>query len=127
MSIETMWCEEIKSELEELKKQSVGTDEYRTTVDGITKMYDRYLERKRLDQEREEKERDRENEVDLKLKELAEARRDQRNKNIISVIGIGAPLVVASVWGVLSMTFEERGTITTSMGKACLNKLLRIK
>ena len=40
MKIETILQEEIKSEFEELKGMQLGTDEYKSTVDGLTQLVD---------------------------------------------------------------------------------------
>ena len=77
MNIETLLREEIKSELEELKKMSLGTDEYRTTVDGIAKLADRAIEMERLDIESQDKAEVREIEAEHKLKEMYEERKDR--------------------------------------------------
>ena len=124
MNIETLLREEIKSELEELKKMSLGTDEYRTTVDGITKLADRAIEMERLDIESQDKAEVREIEAELKLKEMSEERKDRWIKNSISVMSILVPTVV-TIWGtVKSIEFEREGTITTIMGRGFINKLL---
>lgn len=124
MNIETLLREEIKSELEELKKMSLGTDEYRTTVDGITKLADRAIEMERLDIESQDKAEVREIEAELKLKEMSEERKDRWIKNGISVMSILVPTVV-TIWGtVKSIEFEREGTITTIMGRGFINKLL---
>ena len=124
MNIETLLREEIKSELEELKKMSLGTDEYRTTVDGITKLADRAIEMERLDIESQDKAEAREIEAELKLKEMSEERKDRWIKNGISVMSVLVPTVV-TIWGtVKSIEFEKEGTITTIMGRGLINKLL---
>lgn len=124
MNIETLLREEIKSELEELKKMSLGTDEYRTTVDGITKLADRAIEMERLDIESQDKAEAREIEAELKLKEMSEERKDRWIKNGISVMSVLVPTVV-TIWGtVKSIEFEKEGTITTIMGRGFINKLL---
>ena len=124
MNVETLLREEIKSELEELKKMSLGTDEYRTTVDGITKLADRAIEMERLDIESQDKAEVREIEAELKLKEMSEERKDRWIKNGISVMSVLVPTVV-TIWGtVKSIEFEKEGTITTIMGRGFINKLL---
>lgn len=124
MNIETLLREEIKSELEELKKMSLGTDEYRTTVDGIAKLADRAIEMERLDIESQDKAEVREIEAELKLKEMSEERKDRWIKNGISVMSVLVPTVV-TIWGtVKSIEFEKEGTITTIMGRGFINKLL---
>ena len=124
MNIEEMMRMEIKSELEALNDIELGSDEYKTTVDGVTKLIDRAIEMERLGIESQEKVEAREIEADLKLKEMAEERRDRFIKNLISFMGIAVPTAV-TIWGtVKSIEFEKEGTITTIMGRGFISKLL---
>lgn len=124
MSIETLLREEIADELEQLKKMEVGTDAYRTTVDGLTKLVDRAIEMEKIDIESQEKVDNREIENDLKLKQMEEDRKDRLVKNCIAVAGIVIPSAL-TIWGTLkSFKFEEEGTVTTIMGRGFINKLL---
>lgn len=124
MNIETMMHEEIQSELEELSKIKVGSEEYKTAVDGITKLTDRVIEMSKSDREKEAKDRDREIETNLKIQQMEEERKDRIIKNIIAVTGIAVPTVV-TIWGtVKSIEFEKEGTITTIMGRGFIQKLL---
>jgi hypothetical protein len=116
--------EEIADELEQLKKMEVGTDAYRTTVDGLTKLVDRAIEMEKIDIESQEKVDNREIENDLKLKQMEEDRKDRLVKNCIAVAGIVIPSAL-TIWGTLkSFKFEEEGTVTTIMGRGFINKLL---
>ena len=124
MNIETMMHEEIQSELEELGKIKVGTEEYKVAVEGITKLTDRVIEMSKSDREKEAKDRDREIETNLKIQQMEDERKDRIIKNIIAVAGIAVPTVV-TIWGtVKSIEFEKEGTITTIMGRGFIQKLL---
>lgn len=124
MSIETKLREEIQNELEELGKMEVGTDGYKTTVDGITKLIDRTIEMKKINIESEEKIKSREIDTDLKLNQMDEDRKDRAIKNYIAMAGIVIPSLI-TIWGTLkSIEFEKEGTITTIMGRGFIQKLL---
>ena len=124
MVLQTLLCDEIKSELEELGKIQVGTDEYKTAVDGVTKLISQALETEKLNQEFEAREMERETDRELKLKQMDEDRKDRRVKNILAALGIFIP-VGATVWGTLkSLKFEIDGTVTTMAGRNHINKLL---
>ena len=124
MNIETMMHEEIQSELEELGKIKVGTEEYKVAVEGITKLTDRIIEMTKSDIEREEKIKDREIETHLKIQQMEDERKDRFIKNVIAVVGIAVPTAV-TIWGtVKSIEFEKEGTITTIMGRGFIQKLL---
>lgn len=123
MEIKTLLNDEIQSEMEELKKLEVGTEQYDTAVNGLTKLIDRTIEMDRLKAEREAKIEDRETEADLRLTQMAEERKDRLVKNCVSVAGIAIPSLL-TVWGTLkALKFEETGTVTTMVGRGFINKL----
>lgn len=113
MYIDEMLGEELAREFEELGKLEVGTDTYRTAVEGVTKLADRLIEVEKMN-------------VDNQNKQtvMNEDRKDRRVKNVLAAAGIIVPTVV-TVWGTFkSFKFEETGTITTIMGRGFINKLL---
>jgi hypothetical protein len=113
MNIETLLFKEIQDEFGELRKQQVGSDEYKSGVDGITKLMDRAIEIEKLNIEVEQKEKDRK-----------EERKDRVVKNCLTASGIVLPILV-TIWGtVKSLRFEETGSVTTIMGRGFVNKLL---
>ena len=124
MNLERVLCDEIQSEFEELKKLELGTDKYRTTVDGLTKLVDRKIELEKINIESQEKADTREFEENFKLKQMADEKKDRLIKNSVALFGIIAPIGL-TVWGTLkSLKFEETGTVTTMMGRGFINKLL---
>ena len=124
MRLQTLLCDEITSELGELSKIPVGTDEYKTAVEGIAKLMAHALESERLNQEFGAKDMDREMDYEFKLKQLEEDRKDRRVKNIIAFAAIMVPAFGAA-WGTIkSLKFEETGTVTTMAGRNHINKLL---
>lgn len=63
-------------------------------------------------------------ERELKLKQMAEERKDRIVKNCISVGGIVLPIIV-TIWGTYkSFEFEKEGSITTIMGRGFISKLI---
>ena len=124
MSFERSLREEIQTELGELKKMQLGTDEYRTTVDGLTKLIDRVIEMEKFNIECEDKAEEREIENSFKLKQMKEEQTDRRLRNGIAIAGIVVPSLI-TIWGTLkSFEFEKDGTITTIMGRGFINKLI---
>lgn len=124
MKIETVLDGEILNEFEELKKLKVGSEEYRTAVDGIGKLLDRAIEYDKLDAECNDKSLNRGFEEDYKLQLAEDEKRDRRIKNIITIVGIAVPSVI-TIWGtIVSLNFEKEGTVTTIMGRGFINKLL---
>lgn len=124
MKIENLLREEIESEFEELSKMELGSEAYRATVDGLTKLCDRAIELEKFNGELREKVNSRMNDTELREKE---AKNDKTNKIVghcINVAGIVLPLAL-TVWGTkASFKFEQDGTITTLMGRGFINKLL---
>lgn len=124
MNIEKQLHVEIANEFESLSKMELGTDEYRNTVDGITKLVDRAIEMERLNVDIHEKELVRESDTDLRLKAMDDERFDRVVKNCLTAAGILIPTAV-TIWGTLkSIEFEKEGTITTIMGRGFIQKLL---
>ena len=113
MNYETQLHEVIELELDKLREMEGGTETYKTTVDGVTKLVDRAIEMEKL-----------ENDVADKAKNRKEDRIDRIVKNIISVGNIVVPAGI-TVWGVIkSFEFEKEGTITTIMGRGLISKMI---
>lgn len=127
MSIDTMLNDEIKDELDGLKKIELGSDEYKVTVDGVTKLLDRAIEMKKFDADATEKAESKEIEIEFKREQMAEDRKDRFVKNILTALSIGGGLAL-TVWGAnKSWKFEETGVVTNGPGKEFMKKLFRMK
>ena len=123
-NIETLLNEEICSELEELKKMELGTEEYKTTVDGLAKLVDKTMDFKKFEFESNEKVIARENEEDFKADQMKNEKKDNIIRNVLTAAGIVIPTAV-TIWGTLkTFKFEEEGTVTTMLGRGFINKLL---
>lgn len=123
MNIKTMLNEEIQSEFSELAKIEVGTEPYKTTVDGLTKLMDRVIEIDKIEAESYDRAEALEREHELKLKQMREDRIDRIVKNGIAVgtalLGVGV-----TIWGTkATFEFEKEGTISSIMGRGFINKL----
>jgi hypothetical protein len=124
MSIKTLLETEIQSEFEKLKDMEIGSEPYSKAVDGLAKLTDRAIEYHKIAIEDQDKVEARNVEYDLKMREIAEERRDRLIKNCLTGLSI-ATGVGLTVWGtVASFKFEETGTVTTIMGRGFINKLL---
>ena len=120
MKIKATLYKEIEDELQALNEIEVGTDEYKSSVDGVTKLLDRAIEIEKHEAEMKEREAER----IAKNIQVAEEQKDRVVKNYISAGGVVLPLLV-TIWGTLkSFKFEQDGTITTIMGRGFINKLL---
>lgn len=124
MTIKTLLVEEVQDELDNLSNLELGSEEYKTTVDGLTKLIDRVIDIEKLESENKDKVENREDENDFKLKQMDEERKDRWIRNGIAAAGVIIPSLV-TIWGtVKSLKFEEEGTITTVVGRGFINKLL---
>lgn len=120
MGIKEALYQEIEDEFQVLSEIKVGTDEYKSSVDGLTKLLDRAIEIEKHEDEMKEREAER---IANDIK-TAEEQKDRVVKNYISAGGVVLPLLV-TIWGTLkSFKFEQDGTITTIMGRGFINKLL---
>ena len=120
MKIKETLYKEIEDELQVLNEIEVGTDEYKSSVDGVTKLLDRAIEIEKHEAEMKEREAER----IAKNIQVAEEQKDRVVKNYISAGGVVLPLLV-TIWGTLkSFKFEKDGTVTTIMGRGFINKLL---
>ena len=124
MSIKTLLEEEIKDEFETLGKTEIGTEAYKVTVDGLTKLVDRAIELQKFEAERTDRIDHQEREMDLKQRQAEDEKKDRKVKNWLAAAGIIIPTGV-TIWGTIkSIKFEQEGTITTIMGRGFINKLL---
>lgn len=127
MRIDNLLNEEIRLELEELSKMEVGTDNYRSTVDGVTKLMDRAIELEKIDVQHELESGKQEFERRFKHMQMAEDRKDRLVKNLITIGGILIPSVI-TIWGTCAtINFEKEGTITSTAGRKFFNKLFPTK
>lgn len=120
MSIGTKLDVEIEDELDKLASMDMGSEQYRITVEGVTKLMDRSLELDKFQAEQEEKKR-------LADKDKLQAKEDKKDRLIKNGIAIGSILIptIVTIWGTcVSLKFEETGSITTTMGRGFLGRLL---
>ena len=124
MNIEELLNDEIQDELENLSKMELGSDTYKVTVEGLTKLVDKSIELEKVRLEMSDKAENRETELDLKCQQMQNEKRDQIIRNGIAIAGLIVPTII-TVWGTLkTLKFEETGTVTTIMGRGFIQKLL---
>lgn len=123
-TIESLMQEVIITELEALNDMEVGTDQYRVTVDGVTKLVDKAIEMDKFQNEFFEKVEIRKKEEEFKEKQMKEDKKNRLIGHILTGVGIAVPAAL-TIWGTCkSLKFEEEGTITTAIGRGFINKLL---
>ena len=116
MSMVTKLNVEIEEKFDELAKLDPTTKEYSAAVDSVTKLMDRAIEIEKLESSETQNE-----------KQMEEDRKSRRVKNCIDVGSVVLPLAV-TIWGAkASFKFEETGTITTSVGRKFMDKIISWK
>lgn len=143
--IKTKLVQEITDELDDLQEIEIGTQEYKTTVEGITKLADKVIEMEKLEADALQKARsyeldknkfNREMEERIKAREIEESTKKEQAKDNrkfkwleigIAVVGIAVPTIV-KIWGTnKTLKFEETGTVTTMAGRSHINSLFTKK
>lgn len=127
MSVRSNLVEEFESELEELGKMEVGTDTYKTTVDGVTKLADRIIEIDKIEKEHGVQIDTQEQEYAIKAQQLKDEKKDRLIKNCITIGTFIGGVLVYGLAFIASTNFEREGTLTTEGGKSSLRQLLKLK
>ena len=113
----------IVNELKNLKETKGETDEYKATVECVTKLMDRSIEIKKLTFDQTNKLSRQVIDDKAKVKQDEEDRKDRLIKNCISIAGIVIPALI-TIWGTLkSLKFEQDGTVTSMAGRAFVSRL----
>lgn len=124
MNVKTLLDEEIVSEIENLNKVPLGSEEHKIAADALAKLLDKSVEMKKLDLEYQDKVESREAANNLKLTEIEEEKKDRRVKNILTGVSVVGGFAL-TIWGTIkSFEFEKDGVVTTIMGKGFIQKLL---
>lgn len=125
MELKTLLKEEIQDEMNELGKLEIGTDKYKATVDGVTKLVDRAIELEKIEVEKNEKMNDKAVNIEIQNERLKIEKRDKFVGHLLTGVSIAVTTGV-TIWGTFkTLKFEETGTVTTFAGKEFINKLLR--
>ena len=124
MSVKRLLNDEIVSEIENLNKVPLGSEEHKIAADALAKLLDKSIEMDKLDLEYQDKADSREAANNLKRIEIEEEKKDRRVKNVLTGVSVIGGFAV-TIWGAIkSLEFEKTGTITTIMGRGFINKLL---
>lgn len=129
MSIKTQLEDEIRDEFEALRKIEVGSDTYRATVEGLTKLVDRKIEMDKVEVDARERIIKRNDDNEFKEMQLADDRKDRAIKNGLTL----ATLVITTgttIWGILKslkIEFKDNEMITSTVGKELMKKVIPFK
>lgn len=124
MRIKTTLVDEFNSQMEEVHKIEVGTEQQKIAVESVTKLADRIIELEKLEVQRELEISRREIDESLKIDELRTDRRDKMIRNGVAISG----LVLAGVTAFITTKMELAGGMhTTEAGKSSIRQLLKFK
>lgn len=130
MGIKNILRDEFEKELKELSRMQIGTEQYKITVDGITRLSDRIIELEKLESENAVKDFEnivRTEEQDLKREQLKSEKRDRAIKNVITVGTAVLSVAVYALAFIASTNFERDGSFTTEGGKNSIRQLLKLR
>lgn len=127
MSIKTTLTEEFNDQMKDLHKLEVGTEQYSTAVNGVTKLADKIIDLEKIEIEREERIKDRDTEIELKSQQMEIDKRDKFNQNLVNVVKIAVPTVAGFAMGIISMKWEKLETITSTAGRQAFKDIIRFK
>ena len=121
MNIKGMLEEEIESVMESIKDMSPETDEYKKSVDELTKLMDRLNEMQKLELENERL-------TDEHYIKLAQFRTDKKHRivdHVLTTVSIVVPAAL-TIWGtIITLKYDKDGVFpTTTIGRGFINKLL---
>lgn len=125
MSIKHDLIEEFNNQLEEVSKIEVGTEKYKITMDGVTKLADRIIEIEKCEAESDIAGETRVNNELSKAEELRIDKRDKIIRNVIEGVKVVGGFGLTAWAFVAAMNFEKEGVLTTEGGKAALRSLLK--
>ena len=127
MSVQSDLRGEFLSELDELRKVEFGSEKYKVGVTGVTQIADRLIEMSKLDSEDEKLDIERQK-LEIEYQRLEEDKKDRKSKNRISAVSTVLPAVIAVVGGAAMFVYEERGSITSQVGRKIIDKyIFRVK
>ena len=120
VKVEELLEQVIVSQMEALD----AAEEYTVSVDDTIRLMEKRNEMERLKQDRLDKEASRKMEEDLRLKELAERKKDRQWKTALT-IGTALLTTGVGIWGHIStMDFERNYTKTTEAGRTSTRNIL---
>lgn len=123
MRNQTMLHDEIESELKNLGTMDCGSEDYKVAVDGLTKLLDRAIEMEKLDISQEEADANRFNEFEMKTLQLEEEKKTRRSNIGINLLSVAAGVGTAIIGTLVTLKFEETGSVSTIAGKEWTRKL----
>ena len=100
-----LYAEVIDEGVAHIKSLEPGADDYLDMVEAVNSMVDRSNE----------------------IEKIREDKKDRRNKNLLTGLGIGLPIAASFVGTVSTLRWETVGIVSSKAGKTWVDRLLKIK
>lgn len=123
MSLKTLIDIAVEDGFEKLDKMEVGSEQYKTTTEQLTKLSDRIIEIDKMELERETQKANREVDKELRVKQMKQDQIDRYLKHGLTAVSVLGGFAL-TFWGAkASWLFEETGTVTSTAGRKFINCL----
>lgn len=121
-TIKRLLGEEIESQTELMSKQQLGTDESEITINGTTKLIDRYIDLEKVELERLKVENE-ERKLELECQKAKDEAFDRKINNWLK----GGTLFITGTGIVLMFVLEGEGRVITSQaGRKIVDRIFKI-
>lgn len=121
MKIETPVVEEVLSEIEEVQRIKIGTDEHEKAVKSATTLMDRAIKIEELNLEKRKIENE-ERKLDVEEQRLEAEKKDRIRKDVITVATSGLSLAAGLLVVMETFRFDLTSTSTSTLGRTILSK-----
>ena len=122
MKTKDLLRDEVNSQIEGLRTEKLGTEEYDKTVNGICKMVDKLNEMEKIEIEKQRLDNESAS-VNIEWSKTQSENKDRKVKNIIAGAGLG----LTGIGFIATLIFEERGSILSQGGRKMLDRVFRSK
>lgn len=121
-TIKRLLGEEIEAQTDSIGKQQLGSDESEITINGTTKLIDRYIDLEKVELERLKVENE-ERKLELERQKAREEAHDRKVNNLLK----GGTLLITGTSIVLMFVLEGEGRIISSQaGRKIVDRIFKI-
>lgn len=113
--IESMLNEELKRQLEDISRMTVGEEETSKAIDDFTKLY-------KLTQEDDKAEWEAVKAHQEHSDELSDRKKERLTKLGIAAAEVALPLIFYAIWFRKGLKFEETGSFTSTTFRGLINR-----
>ena len=111
---------ELQSKIEELGRTKVGTEEHEAVLDEIKTLTSSLKELKQVSIDAEDKRMN----YELKSEQVSDEKKDRKIKNGIAIASLAVTTVTSLGLAYWTFRFDEKGSITSTLGRTILNKFI---